>query len=72
METGAEPGMIDRPITLETFLRGMETQVPCLAVPMERLLETFLRGMETLPPWRGWRPTRPLETFLRGMETRTL
>jgi len=55
---------------LETFLRGMETELDELPRRVRGRLETFLRGMETYH--FGLQKTRsldPLETFLRGMET---
>jgi len=47
METGmTSPGIVKR-ITLETFLRGMETAVREQFSGRMLRLETFLRGMET-------------------------
>jgi len=69
METPSAASLSSSAARLETFLRGMETEVLPGGEPGVVDLETFLRGMETPRPYQTEALKKILETFLRGMET---
>ena len=57
-------------LLLETFLSGMETELPDGVQIHPGHLETFLSGMETRGRFGEEGALPLLETFLSGMETR--